>query len=77
MKLRMSNRLYDVLKEIALVWLPAVNVLWVALSKIWGWPLTAEISGTLAAVDVFLGTVLKVSTDNYNKEQEIEANAGE
>lgn len=75
--MRMSNKLYDVLKEIALVWLPALIVLWVALAKIWQWPLVEEIAGTLAAIDTFLGAILKVSTDNYNKEQEVEANVGE
>lgn len=75
--MKFSNRAYDVLKEIALVWLPAVNVLWVTLAKIWQWPLIAEISGTMAAIDVFLGGILKISTANYNKEQENAANVGE
>ena len=74
---KMSNKTYDILKEIALVWLPAVNVLWVSLAKIWGWPLVAEISGTIAAIDVFLGAVLKISKNQYDKDQELNANVGE
>ena len=75
--MKLSNRLYDILKEIALVWLPALIVLWIALAKIWHWPLVEEIAGTMAAIDTFLGAILKVSTANYNKEQEEIANAGE
>jgi len=67
--MKMSNKVYDVLKEIALVWLPALGTLYFALAKIWSFPYAAEIVGTISAVDVFLGAVLKISTNQYNKEQ--------
>ena len=65
----MSNRLYDVLKWIALIALPAVGTLYFALSSIWGLPYGEEIVGTITAIDVFLGALLGISTAQYNKGQ--------
>lgn len=68
--MKLSNKTYDMLKYIALVALPAVETLWLTLGKIWSFPYVIEIGATIAAIDVFLGALLKVSTDNYNKEAE-------
>lgn len=67
--MKMSNKVYDVLKYIAQIVLPALGTLYFALAKIWGFPYGAEIVGTISAVDAFLGALLKISTDQYNKEQ--------
>ena len=64
----MSNRTYDILKYIALIVLPAIGTLYFALASIWGLPYGEQIVGTITAVDAFLGAILKISTDNYNKE---------
>ena len=66
--MKMSNKAYDVLKYIALIVLPALATLIVAIFKIWNIPYGIEISGTIMAIDTFLGAILKISTDNYNKE---------
>jgi len=63
----MSNRVYDALKFIAQIVLPALGTLYFALAKIWGFPYGEEIVGTIAAIDTFLGAVLKISTVQYNK----------
>lgn len=65
----MNNKLYDVLKWIALIALPAVGTLYFALSSIWGLPYGEQIVGTITAVDVFLGALLGISTAHYNKDQ--------
>ena len=65
----MSNKVYDILKYIALVVLPALGTLYFALAKIWGFPYAAEIVGTISAVDAFLGAMLQISTDQYNKQE--------
>ena len=70
--MKMSNKVYDVLKWIALILIPAVGTLYFALAKIWGdniFPYPAEIVGTLTAIDAFLGAILQISTDQYNKER--------
>lgn len=66
----MSNKVYDVLKEIAQVWIPAIATLYFALAEIWGLPYASEIVATLTAADAFLGAVLKISTVQYNKQRE-------
>ena len=68
--MKMSNKVYDVLKYIALILLPALGTLYFALAKIWGFPYAAEVVGTISAVDAFLGALLKISTDQYNKDNE-------
>lgn len=68
--MKMNNRLYDVLKYIAQIVLPALATLYFALSKIWGLPYGEEIVGTISAIDVFLGALLGLSSMNYNKSVE-------
>ena len=63
----MSNKLYDVLKWIAMYLIPAIGTLYFAIAGIWGLPYGEEIVGTLTAVDTFLGVVLGISSANYNK----------
>lgn len=63
----MSNKLYDVLKYIAQIVLPAVATLYFALSQIWGLPFGEEIVGTITAIDCFLGALLGISTAQYRK----------
>lgn len=66
----MNNKVYDVLKWIALYFLPAAGALYFALSTIWGFPYGEEIVGTLTAIDAFLGAVLGISTVQYKKNQD-------
>ena len=56
--MKMSNKVYDILKYIAQIVLPALGTLYFALAKIWGFPYGAEIVGTISAVDAFLGARL-------------------
>ena len=67
--MKLSNKVYDVLKFIAQIMLPAVATLYFALAKIWGFPYAAEIVGTISAVDAFLGALLGISSMQYNKEE--------
>ena len=66
----MTNKTYDILKWIALVLLPAVQVLWLTLGKTWDFPYLVQIGATIAAIDVFLGSVLGLSGVQYNKTAE-------
>ena len=71
--MKLSNKVYDILKYIALILLPALGALYFALAKIWGFPYATEIVGTISAVDAFLGALLQISTNKYNAEQMTEA----
>ena len=65
-----NNKVYDVLKYIAQIVLPAIATLYFALSSIWGLPYGEQIVGTITAVDCFLGALLGISSIQYNKSQE-------
>ena len=67
MKIKMSNKVYNILKWIAMYLLPAIGTLYFALAGIWGLPYGEQIVGTITAVDTFLGVVLGISTAQYNK----------
>jgi len=61
-----TGKPYDVLKFIALVLLPALGTAYFALAGIWGLPSAQEVVGTIVVVDTFLGTVLQISSTQYN-----------
>lgn len=63
----MSNKVYDILKWIAQIFLPAIGTLYFALAQIWGFPYAEQIVGTITAIDCFLGTLLRISTAMYKK----------
>ncbi len=65
--MKLSNKVYDVLKWIALYLLPGLGTLYFALAGIWGFPYGEEVVGTLSAIDAFLGVILGISTAQYNK----------
>ena len=70
--MKMSNKVYDVLKFIAQILLPALGTLYFALAQIWHFPYAEEIVGTITAVDAFLGALLGISTMQYRKEAELQ-----
>ncbi len=65
----MSNKVYDVLKWIAMYVIPAVGTLYFALAGIWNFPYGEEVLGTLSAIDTFLGVILGISTVQYHKNE--------
>lgn len=68
----MSNKVYDILKTIALIWLPAIGTLYSALAAIWGLPYGEEIVATIVAIDTFLGAILQISSASYKKKEDEE-----
>ena len=63
----MSNRLYDTLKWIAMILLPALGTLYFALAKLWTLPYPEEVVGTISASDVFLGALLGIASSTYKE----------
>lgn len=66
----LSNELYDVLKWIAVLLLPALAVLVKTLFAVWQIPYGDQISTSIMALDVFLGSILGISSIRYNQESE-------
>lgn len=67
--MKMSNKVYDVLKFIAQIVLPAIGTLYFALAGIWNLPYGEQIVGTITAIDTFLGALLGLSSMNYKEEE--------
>ena len=70
--IKLSNTVYDVLKFLCTILLPACGTLYFALSKIWDLPLSEQIVGTLSAVAVFIGAIIGISSMTYNKDGKIQ-----
>lgn len=66
--MKIPDKLYDILKWVVIIVLPAIATLYAALSAVWAWPYSDEVVTTITAVDTFLGAVLCISTATYNKE---------
>ena len=62
MRYMLSDEIYDAIKLIVTVILPAVSVLYVGLAGIWGWPFADEVSRTIAVVYTFLCAVMGISS---------------
>lgn len=65
--MKMNSKVYDILKWIALILLPALGTLYFALAGIWGFPYAEQIVGTITAIDTFLGVLLGISANTYKK----------
>lgn len=70
--MKLSNKVYDILKWIAMYLLPAAGTLYFALSGIWGLPYGEQIVGTITAIDTFIGVILGISTSQYKKAENSE-----
>lgn len=70
LNLMFGNAMYDRLKFLAQVLLPAVGTLYFTLSTIWGLPAADQVVGSIMAFDAFLGAVLLLSSTKYKAETE-------
>jgi hypothetical protein len=61
-----TGKLYNNLKFLAQIVLPALATLYVTLAGLWGLPATEAVVGTIVAFDTFLGVLLQISASNYN-----------
>lgn len=67
--MKLSNKTYDILAWIGKIVLPALSVLYATIGKIWSLPYTEQIPLTIMAIDVFLNSLLGISSANYYKDQ--------
>lgn len=69
-KLQFSNKLYDLLKSFATLGLPAVATLYFTLAQLWGFPNPEQVVGTITAVNVFLGLLLRISSKSFEANED-------
>lgn len=65
--MKLSNTVYDIMKYLTIIVLPAVGALYTGLSQIWSFPYASEIPATITVICTFLGAILCISTAEYNK----------
>jgi hypothetical protein len=65
----LNDKVYNILKYVALVLLPAVASLYFAISEVWELPHGPEVMATITTIDTFLGVVLGISTGRYNQKE--------
>lgn len=63
--MKFTDKVYNVLKSLALIWLPAAGGLYFGLSQYWPLPDVASVVGSISLADTFLGGVLKLSSKGY------------
>ena len=66
--MKLSDKVYDTLKWIVTIVLPALSALYWGLSGIWGWLYAEQVVGTVAVVTTFLGALLGISTAQYTRD---------
>lgn len=66
--MKLNNKLYDILKWIALVFLPAFTTFYGVVGTTCNIPYTQETMTILVGFDTFLGSLLGISAMSYNKD---------
>ena len=65
--MKLSDAAYDILKWLSLVVFNAIGVLYKTLSAVWGLPYGEEVMTTCAAIALFIGALIGVSSAQYYK----------
>lgn len=64
----MNNQIYDVLKDVSLLWMPILITFYGVISATWGIPYGEQILATLTGLNAALGAVVKYFKAKYDKE---------
>jgi hypothetical protein len=67
--MKLSSKVYDILKWITMICIPTLATAYVGLSAVWGWPYATEVAKTSTVICTMLGALLGISTAQYNKDQ--------
>lgn len=68
--MKLPDKVYDVLKWICLIALPALSTFYGILAEIWDLPYAVQIPRTITAVALLIGALIGVSQISYNKDND-------
>ena len=69
--MKMPDKLYEILKWILLIVVPAFEVCLNALASAWQWDIPLDaINITISAIATFIGVCIGISTHNYYKAED-------
>jgi len=60
-------KIYDKVKFLVLILLPAFSTFYFTFGNIWGFPEVEKVIGSVTAAELFLGAVIGLSARNYNR----------
>lgn len=63
----LNDKMYNVLKYIALIFLDAVGICYQSLADVWSLPYGDEVLKTCAILSTFIGALIGVSSYKYHK----------
>ena len=63
-----NDKVYNVLKWLCLIALPATSVFYATLDGAFGWGYADTVTTVIAGVGTFIGALIGISTANYNRE---------
>lgn len=61
MQYLLPDKIYNLMKWVGLIFLPALATLYSVLAPMWGWPHPLEVVGSINAAAVFIGALIGVS----------------
>lgn len=67
--MKIPDKVYNVLKWVVVIVLPAIASAYWGLSQLWGFPYAEQIVGTISVIETFLGAMIGISTHAYYKDQ--------
>lgn len=67
--MKLKDSVYDWMKWLVCIVIPAFTTSYVCLADVWGWPYAEPVAKTSAIICTLLGAILGISTINYNKQQ--------
>lgn len=70
--IKLNGALYEWLKWIAIIFLPALSAFIPKLFSIWSIPFGDQIGDTISVINTFIGAIICVSTISYNKSHKID-----
>lgn len=62
----LNSKVYDSLKWLVQIVLPAIGTCYAALAVLWGFPYAEQVVGSISAICVLLGACLRISNSNYD-----------
>lgn len=65
--MKLPNNVYDILKWVCIIFLPAFSTAYSALAGIWNLPFAEQIPATVTVIAMFIGALIGVSSVQYNK----------
>lgn len=65
--MKLSNKVYNAVKYIITIFLPAVGALYFALAQVWDFHRIVGVNGTINALITFGGLLIGYSTRKYNQ----------